>query len=532
MTDDVDDLLDRMTPEERAQLDALLSGPTQLWTPLPGPQSLAYTSDATIIGYGGAAGGGKSELALGLALTKHEVTGIFRQNGTELVGFHDRLTKILGNRDGFNGQANIWRMQRDGRPIQIEFGSFPNAGDEEKHRGRPHDFLVFDEAQSMREKAVRFLLGWLRTTTPGLKVQALLTFNPPSDVEGRWLLRFFAPWIDPKYPRVRAKPGEIRWFAHVPGRGEVEVRNGNPFMVGNERVLPQSRTFIPSRISDNPYLLGTNYEAVLQSLEEPFRSQMLYGDFQAGVEDGAFQVIPTAWVEAAMARWSPIDGKKPPMVSLGVDVARGGRDKTVIARRHAGYWFDEPLRYRGEATVDGPRVAAACIGSVRDGAPIHIDSIGVGSSPFDFLRDAQQNVVGVDVSVKATGLDRSGSIRFFNLRSELWWRMRELLDPKNNEGVALPDDPELLADLTTPTYKLRSGAIYVLGRDEIIKDLGRSPDVGTAYVLSLIDTPSFAVAKALAVPEVEHREHRPLDVLQDIRDDDREVSDYDPRRRL
>lgn len=44
-------------------------------------------------------------------------------------------------------------------------------------------------------------------------------------------------------------------------------------------VTPQSRTFIPSRISDNPYLLGTGYLSQLQSLPEPLRSQMLNGDF-------------------------------------------------------------------------------------------------------------------------------------------------------------------------------------------------------------------------------------------------------------
>jgi hypothetical protein len=33
------------------------------------------------------------------------------------------------------------------------------------------------------------------------------------------------------------------------------------------------------------------------------------------------------------------------MLSMGVDVARGGRDSTVIARRHEGYWFDVPLVY-------------------------------------------------------------------------------------------------------------------------------------------------------------------------------------------
>ena len=125
--------------------------------------------------------------------------------------------------------------------------------------------------------------------------------------------------------------------------------------------------------------------ATLQSLPEPLRSQMLYGDFQAGIEDDAMQVIPTAWVELAQARWRKPD-KLEPMDSLGVDVARGGRDQTILARRY-GMWFDEPLTYPGKATPDGPTVAGLAIAARRDEAVIHIDVIGVGSSPYDFLKD-------------------------------------------------------------------------------------------------------------------------------------------------
>jgi hypothetical protein len=68
---------------------------------------------------------------------------------------------------------------------------------------------------------VRFLLGWLRTTTPGLHCQALLTFNPPTTSEGRWVIEFFAPWLDPKHPNPRS-PGELRWFATIAGK-DLEV---------------------------------------------------------------------------------------------------------------------------------------------------------------------------------------------------------------------------------------------------------------------------------------------------------------------
>lgn len=486
---EIDALLGYLTPEELAQLDQLLNDPTRLFWPLPGPQTMAYNSEADIIGYGGAAGGGKSFLAIGKALTKHRKVMILRREATQLTGIIDDMTTLLGSRDGYNGQERIWRLE--GR--QIEFGSVPNLGDEARYQGRPHDLLVFDEAANFLEAQVRFLLGWLRTTVQGQKCQALLTFNPPTTAEGRWVTAFFAPWLDKKHQNP-ARPGELRWFAAIDGK-EAEMPNGEPFQHGADIITPMSRTFIPSRITDNPYLLGTGYMAQLQALPEPLRSQMLKGDFTAGIEDDAMQVIPTAWVEAAQARWKRPD-KLADMDSMGVDVARGGRDSTIIARRH-DMWFDAPLVYPGSATPDGPTVAGLTVAAKRNDAVIHIDVIGVGSAPYDFLNEAGQQVIGVNVSEAATSTDKSGRLRFRNQRSELWWKMREALDPANNTGVALPPDPRLLADLCAPTWELSGSTVQVASREQIMDKIGRSPDYGSAYVLALLDTPKLSVMRAI-----------------------------------
>lgn len=484
------DLLAYLTPEELAELDALIVSDPTIWRPLPGPQSLAFHSEADIIGYGGAAGGGKTDLACGKSLTQHQKVLVLRREATQLTGIIDRFTELIGGRDGYNGAERIWRLPGK----QIEFGSTPNLDDWNKYQGRPHDLLVFDEAANFLEAQVRALLGWLRSVDPAQRCQALLTFNPPTTAEGRWITAFFAPWLDKKHPKP-ARPGELRWFAMIDGE-EVEVESGEPFQHGADLIKPMSRTFIPSRVSDNPYLMGTGYMATLQSLPEPLRSQMLYGDFNAGIEDDPWQVIPTAWVEAAQARWKRPD-KLAPMDSLGVDVARGGRDNTILARRH-GMWFDEALVYPGKATPDGPTVAGLTIAAKRDDAVVHIDVIGVGSAPYDFLNEAGQQVVGVNVAESATGTDKSGRLRFKNLRSELVWRMREALDPTNNTGIALPPDPQLLADLTAYTWELSGSTIYVASREQIMEKIGRSPDYGSAYVLALLDTPKRATVEAMS----------------------------------
>lgn len=500
----------KFTPQQRElALKVIRSRTLPIWMPLPGPQSVAYECKADIVGYGGAAGGGKTDLACGKALTHHENTMILRREATQLTGIIDRLTKLLKNKDGYNGQDKIWRLP--GR--QIEFGSTPNLGDETKYQGRPHDLLVFDEVTLFLASQVRYLLGWLRTTTPGQHCQALLTFNPPTTSEGRWIIEFFAPWLDKQFPNP-AKPGELRYAASLPaddqypnGR-DLWLDDNRPFVMRDgkpcydfdpadyqgervvEIIIPQSRTFIPSRISDNPYLLGTGYLAQLQALPEPLRSQMLKGDFDAGVKDDPWQLIPTAWVEAAMARWSR-PNKLPEMMGIGVDVARGGDDNTIIARKHEGMWFDEALVYPGKQTSTGPMTAGLVIAAMRDSAPIMIDVIGVGASPYDFLNTANQPVYGINVAEKSYATDKSGRLRFYNQRSEYWWKMREALDPDNNTGIALPPDKRLKADLCAPKWEVQGAVIKVESREEIISRIGRSPDWGSAYILALIDTPKI-----------------------------------------
>jgi hypothetical protein len=529
---EVGDLESHIDPDDLAEYHRLcgIEMAEVIWEPLPGPQTMARHSKADIIGFGGAAGGGKSDLAIGKALMDaHEVL-IMRREGTQLQGILQRLQTLLGSRDGFSSQPPIWR-DAGPRKTLIEFGSCPNLGDEQRQQGRPHDLLVFDEAANFLEQQVRFLLGWNRSTREGVHSQALLTFNPPTTAEGRWVVDFFGPWLDTKHARYPAMPGEILHCVMLPGVNgtsrDVWVDRADPCVVVEgelvydfdpkdyaveDIITAQSRTFIPSRISDNPHLAGSGYLRQLQAMPEPLRSQMLYGDFQAGMTDDPWQVIPTAWVEAAMARWKALSPKGD-MTSMGVDVARGGKDNTTIACRHlppdgTGPWIDRLHIYPGTETPDGPRVAGLVIAHRRDESPIHIDVIGVGASPYDHLNGMQLHVLGINVSEKAVGTDMSGRLRFFNQRSELWWRMREALDPANDLGLALPLDKELLVELCTPTWELSGLTIKVASRDEIYAKIGRSVDRAVAVILAMIDTPKRPKRTGMRKPG-QAREHDP-----------------------
>lgn len=479
-------------------MEKLITLGTPKWTPLEGPQTEAYNSLADIVGYGGAAGGGKTDLEVGLALTKHSRSIIFRHDGTQLQGIYDRIEEIVGNRDGFSEQIKKWRI--DGKVI--EFGGVcAKPLDYKKYQGRPHDLKCFDEVTEIPEHVVRFLMGWMRSSDPNQRCRVLMAFNPPTTSEGRWVIKFFAPWLDPKHHNP-AKAGELRYYTTVDGEDK-ELENGDLVEIDGEMVTPVSRTFIPAKVEDNIYYMESGYKATLQSLPEPLRSQMLKGDFTAGMEEDPWQVIPRAWVQEAVDRWEPLTTRRN-MDSMGVDVARGGKDQTVISRRH-GNWFDKIICYPGTETPDGPITAGLVIKERRDKAPVHIDVIGWGSSPYDFLVENGVQAIPVNGAESAKDkfgkeeLAKEGEMRFFNKRSMLIWRMREALDPANGELLALPDDQELIDDLCSAKWSFTKQGIKVESKEDIISRLHHSPDKGDAVCYANIDTP------------VANKEYTPID---------------------
>jgi hypothetical protein len=479
---EIADLLGYLTKDERREVNQILSvASPALWVPLPGPQSEAFCCEADILYYGGSAGGGKTDLLLGLSLTEHSESIIFRRQSTQLIGIQNRLLDdILKSRKQWNGQDDILRLPGH----KVEFGSCNTAGDEIKYQGRPHSLKGFDEITHFLESQFRFLCGWMRTTTAGERQRVVCTGNPPTSQDGQWIVKFWGPWLDDTHPNP-AKPGELRWYTTIEGKDQ-EQPNGQPFLHKGEWITPRSRTFIPSHVQDNPFLMATGYEATLQALPEPLRSQMLNGDFRAGTEDDPWQVIPVDWVEQAQARWNP-EGKRGPMDSIGLDPSRGGRDTTDISRRH-GMWFDKILQYPGQSVPDGPACAALAVTAMRDGAPIHVDVIGIGSSVYDHLKGNNIHVVAVNGAAASDEMDKSGKLRFRNQRAVCYWRMREALDPKNNTLIALPPDPELKADLCAPKWTLTAGGVLVEPKENVIKRIGRSPGKGDSAVYALMAT--------------------------------------------
>lgn len=255
--------------------------------------------------------------------------------------------------------------------------------------------------------------------------------------------------------------------------------------------------------------------------DNPVFQNRVLGEFADNTEDG---VIPLSWINAAIARGqrdsinainlqerneleaqNGSNGAHPPPTGgiepisedseisrrgidsinairyAGVDVARMGRDSTVIARRIALVLENIDQFRKSPTTETAGRVSNLCRNHV-----INIEMDGYGAGVYDILKERGiPNLRPIHPNAKTWKTDQSGELTFLNTRAAMWWNMRELLDPANNTGIVLPDHPEMVADLVTPRWSTTStGKIKIEAKVDLKKRLGRSPDVGDAVCLA------------------------------------------------
>lgn len=359
------------------------------------------------------------------------------------------------------------------------------------------------------ESQYEFITIWNRSAKSGQRCRIVATGNPPTSATGLWVIRRWAAWLDPRHPNP-AKPGELRWYLRDECGEEQEVDGRGPHLIGGDEVYAKSRTFIPAKLSDNPDLADDGeYKRILDALPKELRDAYRDGKFSASLRDEANQTIPTSWVTSAMARWKSVPPVGIPMCAIGVDVAQGGADKTVLAWRHDG-WYAPLIDVPGSETPGGTDVAGLVIAKRRDGCKVVIDiGGGWGGDAYAHLRENGVDAVsymGVKPSQRRT---EDNLLKFFNVRAEAYWRLREALNPDQPGGspIMLPDDQELLSDLTAPTYEIKransGGVIQLEPKEALVKRLGRSPDKGDAVVMAW-----HAGAKAITDARIWGQQHK------------------------
>lgn len=257
-----------------------------------------------------------------------------------------------------------------------------------------------------------------------------------------------------------------------PTLGWVKQRWYDPWCKGT---LEAPWFYLPARIYDNPHLP----QSYLDSLEELKKSnpsayrRFVEGDWESADEPD--QLIKYDWTLAAR-NVEPVDGK----AALGVDVARYGDDDSVLSPQKGNRILD--LEYHHGLSLErlAAIVQARIVDTPVDAVEVFIDAVGLGAGVVDILRGQHYRVREVISGAKA--IERKGdTFRFKNLRSQMWWHVREQL----RHGVLCfeTDDPRLREDLTAPRYTITGDKIITVeSKDDIKKRIGRSTDAADAVV--------------------------------------------------
>lgn len=184
-------------------------------------------------------------------------------------------------------------------------------------------------------------------------------------------------------------------------------------------------------------------------------------------------------VREAMNRSMPESAYNWAQARLGVDVARYGDDRTVIFPRQGKRAFlPEIMRHARDSavstniatTVMRKRVEYKTTATIMDATG------GWAAGARDVLLAADYEHPPVNVQFHTAGMDQ----RYKNRRAEMWFQMAEWV----KAGGWLPNIPELVAELSSPTYTFVQGKFQLEPKDQVKARIGRSPDLADALALT------------------------------------------------
>lgn len=249
-------------------------------------------------------------------------------------------------------------------------------------------------------------------------------------------------------------------------------------------VLPDSREDtrrILINWSDNPWFPEALNKERLEAKQVMTTDEYLRIWEGIPFEDAENSILTRSKVSSAMERKVSTDGG----IVVGADIARFGDDKTVFVKRQGL----QVIGVKVLAKKDTQRVASE-LKEFAEGGKIIVDDTGVGGGVTDRLRALGCNVMPVNF-----GGAPSNRKKYPDIISEMWFNLADMID-----NIGLPDDNELLAELSSRHYKYtQDERRKVESKDDYKKRTGKhSPDKADAVILcfynrsNMIEPPSIS----------------------------------------
>lgn len=273
----------------------------------PGPQELALDSDADVVIFGGAAGGGKT-FSIFLSVVQHQhLPGfgaeVFRRTTTDITktgGLWAESFKVFPDFGAASNQNQLrWTFPSG---ATCTFSHMEHEADRFNWKGAQIPFAAFDQLETFTAEQFWYLQSRLRDPSGTVRPWTFATCNPvPSDDPvGGWLRVLIDWWIGEDGLAIPERSGVVRWA----------VREGDELVWGDSREAlaarygaerPRSFTFIESRLEDNPALerADPGYRSRLMLLPLVERERLLGRNWN--VRPTAGKVFNRAWFSAVDA---------------------------------------------------------------------------------------------------------------------------------------------------------------------------------------------------------------------------------------
>ena len=263
--------------------------------------------------------------------------------------------------------------------------------------------------------------------------------------------------LDLLLPTIRADDAEI-WTCYNPDNEDdpIERLKNRPGAVSVE-----------CNWSDNPWFTERlKKEMKADFLQDPDEAEHTWnGKFR---KQGDNCIMNRVSIREAMQRKADEEGA----ISIGVDVARYGQDRTCMFKRK-GLNVLEYKVYKKMSLAEQADMFEIFAGRDRN---VHtcIDGGGVGGGLIDILRErGYRNIEDVNFGEKAVDTDKYDSAA-----SEMWFEF-----PLSEAGI--PDNADLMTELSDRRYGFnKKGQKVVEAKDDYKKRHGgKSPDLADALLL-------------------------------------------------
>lgn len=307
--------------------------------PQPGIQSDFYQSEADIVFFGGAAGGGKTfGLLLDFAKPEYLATPgynavIFRRTSPDITnegGIWDTSNELY---PGIGGKSNATRLSWTFPPTmaRIRFAQLQHQKTVYSWKSSQIARIGFEELTEFYESQFFYMISRNRSSC-GIKPQIRATMNPDSD---SWVAKFIDWWWDSNTGEaIHERSGVIRYFYRFDntthwGETKQEIMdkfgdditsvaeriNAATLDIGGTPIKPEdlikSFTFIKADVYDNPELLKANpeYLSNLMALHPVERARLLGGNWKARFDSGTifnrewFDVVDNAPIGQCVRFW-------------------------------------------------------------------------------------------------------------------------------------------------------------------------------------------------------------------------------------